>query len=477
MPTPIKAYLGTIPLFDNGQSSSSYERPADWLSLPAAPAQGVHGLLAVHPNNQDRNLLAILCQAAYTVDWGDGVVEDFASNVQAGHQYDFTTLPANSLSTRGYKQVIVKVTPQAGQNLTRCFLSTRHSAWGVSSFFGYSVNWLDLNINLPNLGAGAFFTLSSTQGSAVLLERCHISSWGALNSAANLFIRCRSLQSLNETEWAMAGIASIAGMFTSCDSLRSLDCTSWNTSAVTAANSFAAGCARLESFKGKNWNLAACTTLASFFSGCSALSTCEVENWQLRQAGATTLELLFNGCEALPSLDLSAWNTSRNTSLRSIFAGCRSWGDFSSIQNWDTSAATRMDAAFSGCGADTLDLSAWNIAAVTNLADVFNALTRIRVIKFPAWPTATVTSIGSLFCTLNSSLQEFSIVAGPITFGNVNALNFNGCALSASQLNAIYSALGDYTGQTGKTIDVRNNFGVTTDNPAIATAKNWTVTG
>jgi surface protein len=479
MPTTTgKIYLGST-LVSGGEPSPGYIRPSDWLPLPEAAAQGVNGLLAVFPNNQDRNLLAIQAQTAYTVDWGDGVIEDFASNVQGQHEYDYDLLPAETLSSRGYKQVIVKVTPQAGQNLTRCFLANRHTDWGTNTAFGYPVNWLDLNINLPNLSSGGQFLGISqgTQGTPNLLERCHIASWGALSNAAGLFQRCRAIQSLNENEWITDGIISMSNMFSNCDQLQSLDCSSWNTSSVTSANGFAQNCVNLKTFKGINWNLLSCSNLSSFFTGCNSLSTCEVENWQLRTAGAgVAADNLFNGCSSLQSLNLSNWN-GKFTTLLSTFNGCRKWTDFTSIQNWDTSSVTNLSNTFAGTGADTVDISAWNISAVTNLTDIFNAGSRLRTVKFSTWPTAIVTTVGSSFCTANYNLQTFTLGGGEIAYAGTSVLNFSNCALSATQLNAIYSALADYTSQTGKTINVNNNWGIATDDPSIATAKNWTVIG
>ena len=46
--------------------------------------------------------------------------------------------------------------------------------------------------------------------------------------------------------------------------------------------------------------------------------------------------------------------------------------------------------------------------------------------------------------------------------------------LSAAQLNAYYTALPTVASGT---LTVTGNWGTATDNPAIATAKGWTVTG
>ena len=48
------------------------------------------------------------------------------------------------------------------------------------------------------------------------------------------------------------------------------------------------------------------------------------------------------------------------------------------------------------------------------------------------------------------------------------------CKLDATRLNAYYTALPTVTSQT---LTVTGNWGTATDNPAIATAKGWTVTG
>jgi hypothetical protein len=48
------------------------------------------------------------------------------------------------------------------------------------------------------------------------------------------------------------------------------------------------------------------------------------------------------------------------------------------------------------------------------------------------------------------------------------------CKLSAAALNEIYTNLATVTSQT---ITVTNNHGTNADDPTIATAKGWTVTG
>jgi hypothetical protein len=64
------------------------------------------------------NFLGFRVQGAYTVDWGDGVTENFADDADCGHFYTSSDFPASSGSSRGYKVATATVTPQGGQQLT-----------------------------------------------------------------------------------------------------------------------------------------------------------------------------------------------------------------------------------------------------------------------------------------------------------------------------------------------------------------------
>ena len=64
------------------------------------------------------NFLGFRVQGAYTVDWGDGVTENFSDDADCGHFYTASVFPASSGSSRGYKVATATVTPQGGQQLT-----------------------------------------------------------------------------------------------------------------------------------------------------------------------------------------------------------------------------------------------------------------------------------------------------------------------------------------------------------------------
>ena len=61
------------------KQEGDWVRPSDWLPLPSV-SDSEQKFVGLHAIFEDANFVALRCQAAYTVDWGDGVVENFTSN-------------------------------------------------------------------------------------------------------------------------------------------------------------------------------------------------------------------------------------------------------------------------------------------------------------------------------------------------------------------------------------------------------------
>ena len=125
-----------------------WTRPADWIALtaPASNEQKIVGLLGI--SNDNSNYVALLAQGNYTVDWGDGVTENFTSNTKASHQYTYSSI-SSTITSDGFKQVLVTVTPQAGQNLTVIDLQQTFTRTNLTT--SAQIPWLDIAIAGTNL--------------------------------------------------------------------------------------------------------------------------------------------------------------------------------------------------------------------------------------------------------------------------------------------------------------------------------------
>lgn len=433
MAVPIKAYLGSTPLFD------TYTRPSDWLALPTAEANSVKILHAVF--DQAENYVAIRMQtnddSTYTINWGDGNTTTASSNTVVTYNYNFTNLALNgTLTTRGYKQAIITITPQVGKTFTLCDLSQKVST--PTGLQAYATGFLDINLNLPNLTIGTRLLLGTIAVRHAYLERVWIDSWGSITSTNNLFSNCTNLQSINETEWNTTNISTMQGMFFDVSGLTMLDVTNWNTSNVSNFLDFIRSCTSIVEIKGAT---------------------------NLVRAAATNITNMFFGCSALQKIDVSGWNTTNCTNFSYLFGGCRNLQTID-VKNWNVAKVTTINNMFDLCyGLQEIDISLWNLALCTNVNNAFFNCFSIR--KLGPCSFATATTIGTAFQNCRS-LTSCGVTGMKVS------LNISNCSLSSTALNQIYTNLATVVGQT---ITVTGNYGTTTDNPAIATAKGWTVTG
>jgi hypothetical protein len=133
-----------------------------------------------------------------------------------------------------------------------------------------------------------------------------------------------------------------------------------------------------------------------------------------------------------------------------------------------TNAAINMNSMFSNC--TSLQIAPlMNTSAVTDMNSMFYGCTALK--KIPALNATSITSSSGISNAFFNCLSLFSLEITGIKY----SFNLSGCGkLSATELNKIYTNLPTITGQT---LTVTNNIGTTSDNPAIATAKGWTVTG
>lgn len=329
-----EVYLGNT-LISSVQINDGWVRPSDWLPLPAAQPNSAKILHAVFDQFENFAAVRMITNAGdYQVDWGDGTVDIVASNVIAEHNYDFAN-PAldGTLTSRGYKQAIIVITPVSG-NFAQAIFNVRPVS--PANLQNYATGFLDINVNLPNL-TGTF----QIGGGIVRhsnLERVNITSWGNITSAVNLLASCASLQSTNETEWDFSNITTIQNLFQNCSSLKSLDCS--------------------------NWNLSSCNNAVSAFSGCSSLTEILIPTTSF--AANANLNNMFTSCNSLIELDLSGLNVSNVTNMSSMLNRCSSLMTIN-ITGWNTSSVTDVNNMFVNCYS-LQEIPLMNFAAVTNFA-------------------------------------------------------------------------------------------------------------
>jgi surface protein len=421
-----------------------------------------------------------------------------------------------------YRIATVTITPQAGQNLTTINLFVKHNQSGLAN--GYVTGWLDLayaasTITTLTLGA------SATTVRHNYIERVRLNQLGSITSFSALFRNLRELQNV-EIASTITTVLNMSSMFNSCSSLQTVPLFNtssvtnmdqmfennsslqtaplFNTAAVTSMVQMFNGCRNLQT--APLFNTAAVTSMSSMFNSCSSLQTVPLFN----TAAVTNMSSMFNSCSSLQTVPL--FNTAAVTLMQQMFQSCPS---FQTVPLFNTAAVTDMTAMFSSCfSLQTLPLfntssvvfmtsmfqncsnlqtvPLFNTVSVTDMSGMFSGCNNLQTV--PLFNTAAVTNMSFMFNSCNSVAAIPALTTTAVTssgnfntiFGSCNSLSrieakdfrftfsVASCKLSATALNEIYTNLPTVTSQT---ITVTGNYGTAADNPAIATAKGWTVTG
>ena len=304
---------------------------------------------------------------------------------------------------------------------------------------------------VPLFNTVAVTTMSSMFAFCYSLTTVPLFNTAAVTTMSGMFSSCYSLTTV--PLFNTSAVTNMSNMFSSCTSLKTVPL--FNTAAVTTMSGMFNGCYSLTTVP--LFNTVAVTTMSSMFQNCSSLTTVPLFN----TAAVTFMTGMFNNCYSLTTVPLF---TVGAVNMASMFNNCTS---LTTVPLFNTVAVTVMQSMFNGCySLKTVPLL--NTAAVTSMSSMFNNCTSLTTV--PALVVSAGTSLASYSSLFSGcySLSQIKAIGFKFTFSVAN------CKLSATALNEIYTNLPTVTSQT---ITVTNNYGAATDNPAIATAKGWTVTG
>lgn len=522
-----------------GVPDGNYVRPSQWLELPAVTAgsQNIVGLFAVY--NDESNVCAVQVQGAYNVDWGDGTTGAFGNNVVATKRYDQTTysgLTSNVVTNRGnnYKTLIIRITPQSGQNLTTInFCATPTGVTGYSSLA--SSQWLDIRMSAPNLT-----TLSVSNWYVNNISNRYLELFefiGNSNLSSFSFISCFSLKKIIAfPSTRTMGAVSWQSVFHTCFSLQEMPSSILDgiSRATTLAYTFYQ-CQNLRNIPLESLNVANSTSLEGTFINCFQLSRCPTF---INTNRVTNYSGTFQGCriEEIPYLD-----TTSCTNFQGMLSGCY---NLRKIQDtFPGASGTNFQATFQNCGLQKLPNI--NTSNGTNFSYFINNAVSLETIPQYDYSKATnlsffarysgalkyvpnfnttssLTNTSYMFdnCTSLVACPNFSGFTGvdntsfmfnqcaalrtvpSITMGNVTtstdmfrynqtiasvgligisftfALNANGNnIMGPTALNNLYTNLATVgaSGSNARTISVSGNWGYTASDRSIATGKGWLV--
>lgn len=472
-----------------------WERPADWLPLPdVQPGEDkIVALLAVYPGD---NFFAFMAVGDYQIDWGDGqAAETVSTATQVNKNLAWASYPEGTLTSRGYRQAIITITPQASSVLQRIDFYRKHNQSGLPD--NVVNRMLDLKMSLPNC---TMFTLGSNLTSNTyygMLE--HIEWVGGSPLAVEsdyLFANCRALRRLDGSDWCHH-MVTLSRTFNNCYELTEVP--SLDTAACSNFSQIFGACRSLSTAPDLDTSWA--IYISNFFLQCSSLrvvppydfSRAVYANDTFNSCGVMELPMfdfgnvrnassMFNGCflHALPAYDLS-----KAVNINRLFYA----GWIVRPPMFDLREAVRCDEVFYAANG-VEEIPAWNLRDAATLYR-FASCSKMHTCSIIA-TGGGVANITEMFTTAGSLRALPSIDASAVTicsspFPNCNAIESSGvyglrlshtypaAYLLAADLDAIYTNLGTAL-YSGVTITVTGNPGTSGDDPTIATNKGWTVT-
>ena len=508
--------------------ADAWVRPTEWLALPdnVDGVQKVSILNAVF--DTDSEFVAFNCKGAYTVDWGDGTTNDYASSVKAEHKYDYTNASLNSgtVSTFGYKQCIITITPQAGDNLTSIFLNHFYSTLGSGSNYDLTTGFLDIRINSLSctvidigqnsavdyvkhtmleqclIGELADTTLDSLFYNCYVLQSVSIKDTSNVTSFANMHYNNYALQKMPTYTFRSAG-AIYQSMFTGCYNLKET-----YPLTITIAGNIVGMFINCKSLKYINITISSSTdySLTDLFSGCLSLETVILnltgtgkvtnlgstfrytrikESPVIDTSICTTFANAFQFCDRLTNL--YAYNYSSATTLANMLDGCYS---LKSVPNFNiTTSCTNLSSLCNNCWSLEKAPTFSDSSGVTNITSMLRYCKSLTTVPSYVFGDVTGTLFNATFEYCDSLQVLPSITIGSLYTANPNIIARNyslkrmliplkytftvaNAKMSASALNEMFNILPTVTGQT---VTITGNYGASTCDTTIATAKGWTV--
>jgi surface protein len=379
----------------NELSPSPWVRPADWLTLPEL-TNSDNRMVGLHAIWPESNFIALnfTVTGGYTVDWGDGTIQTFSSGSTAQYEYNFNTISNATLTSEGFRQVIIQVYPTtSGQSFTASNLHVKHSKTNLSA---YVSGFLDISIAGPILNSlligSSTASASSNNIYFSFLQQVRLYN-NVITNMGSLFNNCYSLVSL--PVFNTSSVTNMSRMFDNCTSLTTSSLPVFNTSNVTNMTYMFNGCTALTTVP--LFNTINVIDMGNMFIGCTALRTVPLFN----TTKVTSMTQMFTTCRNLTSVPL--FNTTKVTTMFNMFNACSA---LTTVPLFDTINVIDMGSMFVNC-TSLITVPKFDAIKVVSMSGMFSGCSALT--SAPSFKTRDVTNTSSMFsnCRGLTSVQLF----------------------------------------------------------------------
>ena len=210
-----------------------------------------------------------------------------------------------------------------------------------------------------------------------------------------MFSGCSMLTSLNISNFDTINAITMDDMFNGCSSLRKLDISNFDTSQTTSIKKMFYECKSLTTLNISHFNTSLISSLEYLFYDCSELNEISLSNFDTSLV--TNFAHMFDGCSNLKSIYLENFNTSKVNTMEYMFYRCSSLVDIN-VKNFDTSSVTNMAHMFEECiSLTSIDLSGFNTSSVQKIEYMFSMDINLAYINFQNYEEIYIENIFNIF--------------------------------------------------------------------------------
>lgn len=337
----------------------------------------------------------------FTIDWGDGTIENYANWANPPFNIDHTYMAAGEYIVKVSGDVTgIEFVYLSNAIKLKDVMNWGNTEWSEKFSFAKCTK-MDITAtdtpNLNNLSSleEAFYTCYDLVGNS------SFSNWD-VSSITNMRGMFSNMNNFNQdiSSWDTSNVTNMSRMFYS-SKIFNQDISNWNTSKVTDIS---------EMFMYtndynkniSNWDTSKVTNIVSLFRFAKSFNQ---DVSMLDISNITDLTNMFYGASSF-NQDISGWDTGNITNMTSMFQEATSFNQ--NIGSWDISNVTDIGQMFFEATSFNQDISNWDISKVSSLGNLFREATAFNQ-NIGSWDTSNITFMGGVFYGATSFNQDISV--------------------------------------------------------------------
>lgn len=493
--------------------------PSDWIQLGQVANNEI---LLLTSDIQPYISFRVYVLGGYTVDWGDGIINNWSTNSESSHTY---TIGSGQSCSRGYSTFRVKICPQISSNNITYFsvgypltaqqyengilwgkfgttgMTSMGSAFYTSSgnkrYYSFHLECIELPYSLPSCTDYQYMAYNCISLRKIQMPFVYSSSNISFQST---FLLCISIKKINFNVSSL-NVSTFQSTFQDCKSIQTINlpqtinnCSIWTSAfyntyvlstIILPSINTNCGCSNMfvysytiETIEFNNTWDGHITTLAYAFTSCYALKTLTLPN-SLSLLSTVGLSGTFGACYKLPIITLPSDIPTNLTDILNIFSACyllRAIINFPALNN-----ASALGSVFNSCTQLTSVSNRDQLGDTTTGFDFTSTYSGAR-----AFTTVSIRNkIIGRFVLAGSDANSITVLSSLIFTNPLPVSTWAGaspqidvsyCSMDATALNTLFtSVIATSSTFIGKTIRITGNPGANTCDTTIITNASGTV--